>query len=513
MEYIRKFFGIQNSEEKIKEYRDLLNQKKEIKKSIDVAAESFAEHSSTKEIEPERYAVFLKDHTKLVGDLQKQNSSIEKSIKRLENDKAIADELKDIAFCEQNKELYKAGFISKSVYADLLKAKRKVTQYADILVMRGPKLLVLARAEDSVATGEWCIPGGHVDMGEKPIDAAVRELREETGIDLLPANMIPVGRYQKDGCDIHYFMTYVDPDSPISTILDSRECAGSEWIYPESEIDKYSFIFDMKDNVKRILGLQIKDFAGVVMKSFAEGKISEKDFTDWCNKNKELVEKSKNKHYFSHNERKDLADKGEAMPNGKFPIRNEQDLEDATRLVGSSSEPKSEVMAWIKKRAKELGLEHKLPEAWKEKAMDTENTKGLAPESIEGDVKQTKVNDIEKSLSTLTEIHMTIADENYAQHFIELLTAIQGTSTTGQPWSIDLHTDNGKKHFEWKNGLFKVIELKSNQATLNDDVQKSEDNDGFKLLVTFNDLDQAELMKSMMEEWKDNGKLDIDSVE
>lgn len=33
---------------------------------------------------------------------------------------------------------------------------------------------------------KWVQPGGHVDFGENPVQAAVRETREETGIDVSP---------------------------------------------------------------------------------------------------------------------------------------------------------------------------------------------------------------------------------------------------------------------------------------------------------------------------------------
>jgi 8-oxo-dGTP pyrophosphatase MutT (NUDIX family) len=40
----------------------------------------------------------------------------------------------------------------------------------------------------------WELVGGHVEQGEEPIDATLREVREETGIVLLPADC------QRDGC-------------------------------------------------------------------------------------------------------------------------------------------------------------------------------------------------------------------------------------------------------------------------------------------------------------------------
>lgn len=74
-----------------------------------------------------------------------------------------------------------------------------------------------------------------------------------------------------------------------------------------------------------------------------------------------------NKHYFSEKERKSLSKKGEAMKNGSFPIRNEQDLKDAIRSVGRAKDPAA-AKSWIKKRAKEMGKEGLLPDTWKAEA-------------------------------------------------------------------------------------------------------------------------------------------------
>ena len=71
---------------------------------------------------------------------------------------------------------------------------------ADALVLtRERKILLIKRGD----TGEWAVPGGKVKPGESPIDAALRELREETGLDFIddaiPASMkIMWSGYVKD---------------------------------------------------------------------------------------------------------------------------------------------------------------------------------------------------------------------------------------------------------------------------------------------------------------------------
>lgn len=288
-------------------------------------------------------------------------------------------------------------------------------RYADILVWRGSKLLILQRAGESGSYSEdWCIPGGHVDVGEDFRTAARRELFEETGIDTDDNLLTEVGVYDNGDVEIHYFMTYLDEFSPSLIVVDGFEEIGSAWIDPATEIDDYKFIFDMKDNIKKILGLPVEDvevkakapiLTEVVdlAKSMVEGKISEKIFKAFCEKHKEEISKAGNKNYFSHKERKDLAKKGEAMPNGKYPIRNSQDLKDAIRLVGASDMPESEVKAWIRKRAKELGLEKELPESWDEveKTMNTEDSQVLSKESLDPKTKGPQgsgVGEIEKSI-------------------------------------------------------------------------------------------------------------------
>lgn len=52
---------------------------------------------------------------------------------------------------------------------------------------RGEILLVKQRH-----TGEWCVPGGQVEVGENLIDGLVREIKEESGIDVIVNELVCV---------------------------------------------------------------------------------------------------------------------------------------------------------------------------------------------------------------------------------------------------------------------------------------------------------------------------------
>lgn len=66
---------------------------------------------------------------------------------------------------------------------------------------------------------------------------------------------------------------------------------------------------------------------------------------------------------YSGDEREAMAKKGEAMPDGSYPIADKDDLEDAVQAYGRAKN-KTEVKAHITKRAKALKATDQLPEDW-----------------------------------------------------------------------------------------------------------------------------------------------------
>jgi len=52
-----------------------------------------------------------------------------------------------------------------------------------VLITRGNEVLLLRRANVHGA-GSWAPPGGHLEYGEAPEECAMREAKEETGLDV-----------------------------------------------------------------------------------------------------------------------------------------------------------------------------------------------------------------------------------------------------------------------------------------------------------------------------------------
>jgi len=54
---------------------------------------------------------------------------------------------------------------------------------------------LLVRRSVEPGIGEWCLPGGFIEVGETPQEAAVRELKEELGIDIQNPRLLDVGSH------------------------------------------------------------------------------------------------------------------------------------------------------------------------------------------------------------------------------------------------------------------------------------------------------------------------------
>ncbi|MGZ2744542.1 NUDIX hydrolase [Burkholderia stagnalis] len=79
-----------------------------------------------------------------------------------------------------------------------------------VVILDGAGRVFLAHATD---TTHWDIPKGQGEPGESPLQAALRELLEETGIVFAPGRLVDLGRFAyRHDKDLHLFAVRVADD-------------------------------------------------------------------------------------------------------------------------------------------------------------------------------------------------------------------------------------------------------------------------------------------------------------
>jgi 8-oxo-dGTP diphosphatase len=96
--------------------------------------------------------------------------------------------------------------------------------------------VLLGKRLNSHGEGTWSTPGGHLEFGETPEECAIREVKEETGIEI---ENITRGPWSNDFFtqeNKHYITTYMFAKYKSGTpqVLEPNKCESWEWFkWPE----------------------------------------------------------------------------------------------------------------------------------------------------------------------------------------------------------------------------------------------------------------------------------------
>jgi 8-oxo-dGTP diphosphatase len=144
-------------------------------------------------------------------------------------------------------------------------AQKLILLTADNVITTGTEILLIRRRNQPYA-GHWALPGGFIDPGESPEQAARRELAEETGLQT-SVPMKFVGRFDTPGRDprmadvwSYAYATTI----PKEAVHAGDDASAATWV-PYAKLSDLPLAFDHAEIIKRA-GI------GQVSENFKDGK-------------------------------------------------------------------------------------------------------------------------------------------------------------------------------------------------------------------------------------------------
>jgi len=118
-----------------------------------------------------------------------------------------------------------------------MKNRNKAVPAAYLLLEQDGKILIARRCNTGYQDGNYQVPAGHVEEGELPLEALIREAKEEIGIDLDPADIEFVHvsyrpKHDETGDRVDFFFRAKKWSGEI-TNMEPHKCDDLRWVTPD----------------------------------------------------------------------------------------------------------------------------------------------------------------------------------------------------------------------------------------------------------------------------------------
>lgn len=121
--------------------------------------------------------------------------------------------------------------------------------------------IVLVRRDAAPRQGEWSIPGGKIEWGETVSAALLREIREETGLDVEILQFIDVIDFVSlDAAGVverHYVLLDFWARAIGGELTAGDDAAEARWVLP-AELDRYA----LWSETRRVIDVALRCYPG-----------------------------------------------------------------------------------------------------------------------------------------------------------------------------------------------------------------------------------------------------------